>query len=405
MTAWCIISLLACATISAQLPASPPAAKTPALVLFDPADAPAWNWAKGLGWQVLAPPPGADAGADARVQALAAAVQDAIANGDVDPARVYLAGRGAAASAVFYAVSRMPDPWAAAVALGGSPQPAIDSGRIYAGNFQITPVLWAGVSAQDQALAGKLKTAGMNLEWRLASALNSADVSQWLSGRTRDAFPIAIDCETGSPAFARCFWTQTTQFDANERNDVLPTTLVAPSSGAVLDIGPFDYKRDDPGPGVLVSALPEKYDGPLKTGDRIVALDGKPVDNAAQYAEKMLAVSEARDAVVMVQRGADRKRIEARIIVPKRPVAVTARVQAKYLPEEKEIQIITRAVARLRVMIPSHWIPATLYWNGLSLEELNTPGCLALRMEKELLRVFGRPYPITIERHPPYWLQ
>ncbi|MGD0498437.1 MAG: hypothetical protein ABSC23_08370 [Bryobacteraceae bacterium] len=388
--AWCAISLLACATLAAQPPAGAPGAqpraKAPVLALLDPADAPQWNWVKDLGWKVVTPAAGAEANADARVLALAAAVQDAISNAGVDPARVYLAGRGAASAAVFYAVSRMPDLWAAAIAVGGSPQPAIDGGRIYAGNFHITPILWVGVTPQDQALAEKLKAAGMNLEWRLASGLKAADASQWLAGRTRDEFPPSIDCETSSPAFARCFWTQTTQFDANERNDVLPTTLIPPSPGAVLDLGPFDYQRDDPGPGLLVSALPPKYDGPLKTGDRIVELDGKPIANAAQFVETMQAVADSKDAVALVQRGAERKRIETHISVPKRAAAVTARVQATYVPEEKEIQIITRAVAQLRVTIPPQWVPATLYWNGLSLDELKMPGCLALHMEKELLR-------------------
>ena len=54
--------------------------------------------------------------------------------------------------------------------------------------------------------------------------------------------------------------------------------------------------------------------------------------------------------------------------------------------EDREIQIVTRTVLQLQVNIPPPWVPATLYWNGLALEDLKTPGCIALKMEKELLR-------------------
>jgi hypothetical protein len=364
------------------------AARTPAFALLDPADAAQWQtWAKDSGWLVIAPAPGlpADATIDTRAQALAAAVQDAVRNSGVDAARVYLAGRGSASAAVFYAASRLPDVWAAAFALGGSPQPAIDTGRLFTANFTNTPVLWAGAGAEDQALAEKLKAAGLNLEWRSTSGLTIASVIQWLAGHEREEFPPAIDCETNSVAFARCYWTQMTKFDPAERNDVLPTTLVRPGSGAALDLGGFGYQAGDPGPGVLVSSLPPKYDGPLKVGDRILELDGKTIENARQYDQTMRDATEEKAAAILVERGKERKRIETRIVLPARPPFVTARLQAKYVPEENEIRIVTRTVTQLRVTIPPHWVPATLYWNGLPLEEIKTPGCLALTMEKELL--------------------
>ena len=144
-----------CATISllaghavraqepAQLPAPPPrAAKTPAIALVDPADAEQWKtWAKDLGWLVLTPPAGNTA-VDTRVEALASAVRDAIRKGAADPTRIYVAGRGEWAALVFYTISRIPDLWAAGLALGGSPQPAIDSDRLFTANFTNVPVLW-----------------------------------------------------------------------------------------------------------------------------------------------------------------------------------------------------------------------------------------------------------------------
>ncbi len=59
-----------------------------------------------------------------------------------------------------------------------------------------------------------------------------------------------------------------TKFDAAERNDVLDSTRIGGGNGAALDLGAFGFKVDEPGPGVLVTSLPEKYPGPLKMGDR-----------------------------------------------------------------------------------------------------------------------------------------
>jgi len=379
-TAVCATSLL-CGWLAAQ-----PAAKAPAFALLDDSDAAQWRaWAGDAGWRVVTPGPlPGDANVDARVQKLAAAVEAAAKNSEIDSARVYVVGRGSFTAAVFYAVSRLPDVWAAAFALGGSPQPAIDSGRLFAANFQNTPILWAG-SDTDAAMAAKLKAAGMNIDFRPAANLSIAAAAEWLAGHERADFPISIDCETNSTSFTRCYWAQLTKFDPGERNDVLPGTAVPPMVVAALDLGGFRYKADDPGPGVLVTALADKYDGPLKVGDRIAALDGKPLENARQYEEIMRQVTEERVAAVMVQRGKDVKRIEARVMVPKRPATVTARVQASYVPDEKEIRISTKTVTEMRVTIPPQWVPSTLYWNGLSLDEIQAPGCLLLRIDKELL--------------------
>jgi len=95
--------------------------------------------------------------------------------------------------------------------------------------------------------------------------------------------------------------------------------------------------------------------------------------------------SEEKPAVVAVQRGKDRVRIETRIVLPRRDSGVTARVEAQYLAAEKEIQIVSRTATEMRVTIPSEWLPATLLWNGLTLENLKEPGCWTLSIQKELL--------------------
>src|SRR5438477_10833148 len=170
----CAISLLCYGLVAARFPgamAQTAHKKSPALALLDDADAAQWRkWTGDLGWQVVTPAAGpANPNIDQRVQALAKAVETFIQSGDVDAGRVYLAARGESAAAVFYAISRVPDLWAAGVALGGSPKTAVDTNRIYAANFTNAPVLWVS-DAAGGALAQTLKTAGLNLEWRPASA-------------------------------------------------------------------------------------------------------------------------------------------------------------------------------------------------------------------------------------------
>jgi predicted esterase len=378
---------LACAISAAATRAQTPvpaSAPAPAIALIDAADAPQWEpLVKQTGWQLLTP--AAATNIDQRVQALASTVRDALAKHSVDPTRIYLAGRGEASAAVFYTISRVPDLWAAGVALGGSPAPAIDSDRIYAANFKNVPVLWIGAADADKAAAEKWKAAGLPLEFQAAAGYNNAAMFEWLAKHRRADPVLEIDCETNSPSFASCYWIQMTKFDPGERNDVLDSTRIPAPSHAALDLGAFSYKVDDPGPGVLVSALPPKYDGPLKVNDRLMQLDGHPIASAQALIDTLAAVKEEKPAVVTVQRGAkDRVRIETKILLPSRQAVVTARVQGRYQPEDKEIQIVSRTVKEMRVVVPDAWNGSQLNWNGLSME---TPasGCVLLTIEKELM--------------------
>ncbi|MGA2154250.1 MAG: hypothetical protein ABSH37_07535 [Bryobacteraceae bacterium] len=376
-----IISLLACGLVRAQAPA-----KTPALAVIDANDAAHWQAvAQEAGWQTIVPGGASSDPIDTRVLAMAGAVRSAIQNRGVDPARVYLAGRGDSAASVFYTMSRLPDMFAAGIAIGGSPEAALSTGRIYTVNFGNCPVLWVTGNDADEATAQKLKAAGMWMEWRSAREMKNGDVFAWLAARTRDPFPLDVDCETDSPTFASCFWLTPGKFDLSEANDVLPRTLVATAAPAALDLGAFGYKPDDPGPGVLISHLPEKYSGPLKLGDRITALEGHPIADAHEFQAMMSKATEEAHAVVMVQRGKMRTRVETRIVVPHHDFVPTARVQGKYDPAQKQILIISRTVTEMRVEIPEAWAGASLLWNGLALEKIDKPGCVLLTIDKELL--------------------
>ena len=361
--------------------------KTPALAVPDPADAAQFEaWVKDAGWKVIAPAANAPQNIDQRVLALALAVKQAIQAGEVDADRVYVAGRGATTAAMFYTVSRMPDLWAAGIGLGGGPHDAIDTGRLFAANFTNTPVLWVTANEGDETEANKLRDAGMNLEWRSTKGLADAAILQWLGQRVRTSFPAAVDCETNSPTFASCYWLEPVKFDVGETNDVLPSSRVLGGSGASLDLGGFGYKADDPGPGITVTYLPEKYSGPLKMGDRITEMDGKPIENARQFGETLNKVKEEKQVVIMVERGRQRNRMETRIVLPRKDKAgPTARVQGKYEAGDKQLLIASRSVTQMRVTVPEQWVGAGLFWNGLSLERIDRAGCVLLTIEKELL--------------------
>ena len=378
---WIIISLAACGLAAAE-----EAAKKPALAVIDRADAAHWQAvAEEAGWTAIVAEAAPGDPIDKRVLALAAAVRGAIQTGGVDAARVYVAGRGESAGWVLYTISRLPDLFAAGLAVGGSPEVALATGRIFTANFTNSPVLWVTENDADEATAEKLKAAGVWMEWRAAKDMKNADVLAWLAARAREPFPLEVDCETDSPTFASCFWLEPGKFDVNERNDVLPRTLVAAAAPAALDLGAFGYKPDDPGPGVLVSHLPAKYSGPLKVGDRIAELDGRPIADAREFQNMMAQANQERRAVVMVQRGKERTRIETRILVPHRDFVPTARVQGKYDPAQRQITIISRSVTEMRVTVPEAWAGASLWWNGLSLEKIDQPGCVRLTIDKELL--------------------
>jgi hypothetical protein len=353
----------------------------------DAAEAAQWQaWVKDTGWKVIAPAAPAANNIDARVLALAAAVKQAVQSGEVDPNRIYVAGRGSGTAAVFYTISRIPDLWAAGIGLGGEPRDAIDTGRIFTANFTNTPVLWVSGNAEDDEQAAKLRTNGMNVEWRSTNGLTDAAVFAWLNQHVRDPFPLSVDCETDSPTFASCYWLQPVKFDAAETNDVLPGSRVLGGSGATLALGGFGYTLDDPGPGLAVSFLPDKYSGPLKAGDRITALDGKPIINARQFNETLNKITEEKNVVVMVERGKQRMRVESRIVLPRKDASrVTARVQGRYEPADKQLVIASRSVTQMRLTVPEQWAGAGLFWNGLSIERIDEAGCVLLTIEKEFL--------------------
>jgi hypothetical protein len=351
-------------------------------------DAQTWQAAcQERGWQFLQPSTDtAGKSPDQRVKAVAAEVEEGEKRLPIDPNRVYLAAQGGSVSTLFYMAARMPDLWAAAVAAGGSPRAAIDSNRLFAANTTNLPVLWLFANKDEEPLGKKLQSAGFNLEWREPAAARPAEIFDWLAAHQRDPFPTTADCETGSPLFTHCYWMEVTKFDPAERNDVLDSTRVQPlGSGARLALGPFGYNPGEPGPGVVVASLPEKYGGPLKLNDRIVELGGKKLGDAAEYAQILYRTFEEKPVVVMVQRGKEHIRLETKIELAPSAEPVTARVRAQFLPDLHEVEVVSRAVTQMKLTLPESWLPAKITWNGTEVANATAAGCWLLDEQKELL--------------------
>jgi hypothetical protein len=299
-----------------------------------------------------------------------------------DENRIYLAGQGASTAEVFYTLSREPDLWAAALAIQGSPAPAINSFRLFGANTAEAPLLWIAPAAEADMFRQKLSAVEFNFETRPEASVEQ--VFEWLAKHVRAQFPLTVDCETGNPAFARCYWIEMTKFDPKKRNDVLKSARVMPGSGASLAIGPFGFDPLADGPGALVGWLPAKYQGPLKLNDRMVSLAGKEVLDGREYTQMLDEIKEEKPVAILVQRGKERVRLESRIVLPKREEVITARIQGRYLPDQKELLLISRAVTEVRVRIPAEWTPVSVSWNGLDVVKAESGGCWVLSLEKDL---------------------
>jgi hypothetical protein len=330
------------------------------------------------GWEVAVVPHAA--ASDAGVLAIAEAVANAAKSRAVDPLRTYLAGEDEAVAAVFYAVSRRPDLWAAALAIGGSPRQAIATNRLFAANSSLVPLLWFR-DPQDKSAAGletKLRSAGFNLDPAPSSSITEEQAYVWLGEQKRYDFPPKVDCETGNPQFDRCYWAEIAKLDPAQRNSALEQSRIAPGSGAFLDLKGFGYKIDSPGPGVLVGWLPKNYSGPLKLEDRIVSIGGHELSGARAYVEYMAAVSEEKSTAIVIQRGGQSVRIETRILLTKREEVETARLRAEYSAESGELLVISRGVSLVRLRLPEQWTPCRINWNGTALGTADSAGCWSL---------------------------
>jgi hypothetical protein len=86
-------------------------------------------------------------------------------------------------------------------------------------------------------------------------------------------------------------------------------------------------------------------------------------------------VREEKPTAVTVLRGNKRLRLETRIVLPRREENVTVRLQAEYLAESAELQIISRGVTELRVHWPDKRPAATVNWNGRDAGRIAGAGC------------------------------
>lgn len=357
-------------------------ALVPILVLLsgpDPRETEVWQQvAKSRQWQFVAvkePPPG-DAGVKA-VDALVTAARKQHGAG-----ATYLIGSGVTAPMALYVASRAPHLFTAVLGISGSPKPAIETDRLFAANMSLIPIGWA-LSPEEKAalspLFQRLVVGGYNI-----TQLENPTVQQGLDFLTKAVHverPRKIDCETGNPTLARCYWITPTQFDPSLRNDALRSTRIAPDTQAALDFGGFGYKLDAPGPGVLVEWLPPDYKGPLQLKDRLVGLSERNLIDAKHYVELMSQVTEEKPVAVTIDRNKERIRLVTRYRLRQREEITTARVSAEYNADLKEIVIVSRTVAALRLTVPPEWAPASINWNGTVAATAENPGCYELSLK------------------------
>jgi hypothetical protein len=353
--------------------------RTPLLVVPGVENPPAveqWNRAAAeIHWK-LAMPTG-----DLSPQALERAVQAAVAKGGVDEDRVYLLGLPDLAPVTLYAASRFPHLWAGVAIIHGNLKGLVQSNHLFAANSRPLPAAWflpAGEEKGQEWSITRLKQAGFRLEVKPVANLTAVEPLRWLSAQRRNPAPHQVECESGAPVFRSCYWLEMGEFDQAQRNDVLKSSRVEPGSGASLDLGGFGYSQSDPGPGLLVVWLPDNYAGPLKKDDRILQLGSKQIENAAAYAQMMEQAVEDRPISVTVLREKSRKRIETRIVLPKREEVWTAAIRGEFNPATRELLVVSRGLTAPRLNLPAAFLPAKVNWNGTVQGELTQAGCYVL---------------------------
>ena len=306
-------------------------ANAPVAVILDPKPE---RWPVPAEWLKLVPQ--VDGLTDIGVKVVEMMVADAAKRSRIDWNRVYLLGE---AQFMTFAVSRLPDLWAAAASVGGDPKLAIATNKIFTANSQLVPVL---------------------------DAKSEKEAVDFVAGKQHTELPPKVDCETGNQALTRCYFLQILKFDTRMINRALGTTRANPGPLVTLAIGPFTYSLD------LEIETPA---GTLKAGDRIIAVNGKDVNGRDAFEQAMARMSDERPVTLTVQRGKQRVRIETSAKVATRDEPLTGRVQAEYSVETKELLIISRAVAEFVVQIPRAWSGATINWNGNEVSKNTAAGC------------------------------
>ena len=310
---------------------SPAKPNAPVAVILD---AKPGRWPVPADWMKLVPQ--VDGLSDIGIKATELMLADAAKRTNVNVNRVYLLGE---AQFVTFAVSRIPDIWAAAASVGGDAKLAFATNKIYTANSQLVPKLEA--ASEKEAIDFVAKQESMPM-------------------------PPKVDCETGNQGFTRCYFLQITKFDMRMMNQALGTTRVSSGPLVYLAIGQVAYSPD------MEVTAPV---GSLKAGDRIVGFNGKEVNDHNEYERLLAKMNDGQPVTLTVQRGKQRQRIETSAKVAKNEEPLSARIQAEYSVESKELLIISRAVAEFVVQLPRPWSGATINWNGVEVSKNTAAGC------------------------------
>jgi hypothetical protein len=124
-------------------------------------------------------------------------------------------------------------------------------------------------------------------------------------------------------------------------------------------------------------AFARKYSGP-PDGDRIISLDGREIANAASIWTRW-KVTEDKLAVATVQP----RQGPYPHGNPHHCAAAQSGISAsgRYLPDDQEIQIVSRTVTEMHITVPPQWAKPEVLWNGFALENIQGPavGCSRCR--------------------------
>jgi hypothetical protein len=99
-----------------------------------------------------------------------------------------------------------------------------------------------------------------------------------------------------------------------------------------------------------------------------VELGGKELKDGAEFAQILYQTFEEKPVVAMVAARQGAHPPGNQIEMAPRAEPVTARVRAQYLPELQEVEVVSRAIAQMKVTLPESWLPGQdqLEWHRSS---------------------------------------
>jgi S-formylglutathione hydrolase FrmB len=338
------------------------------------------------GFLVVAPSSfrGAEWWTPAGVALVRGALGDLARRWRVDPDRVVVAGMSDGGSGCFHLAAHDPDPYASFVAI--VPHPALTQlvgGALFGAGLGARPV-WAVnggkdplyPSAQVEALVGKLREAGMRVDWRdvpegghdLASwEEKQAEILAFVAANPRPAAPDVVAFETSSRHETRRAWVRLVEARADAPADAgLSSTRVAPLAVPQPKLGvTLDNRFEGEGVRIqeVVAGAPADKAG-FRAGDVLTKVGDQAVPGGPGGFDALrayLASLGSKAGRFEVKRGEETVVIEATPAGPPVDDAPSAHVEARVVAgegSERRIDVRTRGVGAFALdLAPPRWRP------------------------------------------------